>query len=265
MIAGLQKAFEDAKAHARAEFPKESCGLVVKGAYIACENIRTAPDTHEPDNKECGCQLCAFEIAPAVIAHYGDDIEMIIHSHPNGPYFPSQVDMERQVATDVPWAIITLDSERISDEPVMWGDGLPIAPMIGRTFMHGVHDCFSLIRDAFRLGKEGLEAQGIVGWPHPPVTFPIAPRQDGWWEGSDDLYDDNWAKHGFVEIDSSEALPGDVFLMKIKSHKNNHGGVLVGESTIMHHLPLRLSRREPAGLWGRQATRWLRYQGPFDA
>lgn len=265
MIASLKKAFEDAKAHARAAFPKESCGLVVKGAYIACENARLPADTHIEGDENCGCQLCSFEIRAEVIAEHGDDIEMIIHSHPNGPFYPSKVDMEGQIATGVPWAIITLDDERISDDHVMWGDSLPIAPLVGRVFMHGVHDCFSLVRDAFRLGTEGLEAQGITGWPYPPVTFPVAPRQDGWWNGTDDLYDENWAKHGFVEIDSTEAKPGDVCLMKIRSDKNNHAAVLVGEGTILHHLPARLSRREPAGLWGRQASRWIRYQGALDA
>lgn len=265
MIAKFAKAFEDAKLHARAEFPNESCGLIVNGAYIACENIRSPEETHEEENPNCGCKLCSFEIHRDLIVHYGDRIEMIVHSHPNGNRYPSRADMEGQLATDVPWAILVLDAERIIDKPTMWGDALPIAPVIGREFIHGVHDCFSLIRDAYRLGKEGLEAQGIFGWPYPPVTFPITPREDAWWEGEEDLYDANWAKHGFVEVDSSEARPGDVFLMKIRSQKNNHGGVLVGEGTLMHHLPNRLSRREPAGLWGRQASRWLRYAGNFDA
>jgi hypothetical protein len=53
--------------------------------------------------------------------------------------------------------------------------------------------------------------------------------------------------------------------MKIRSSKENHGGILVGNDLIVHHLPSRMSRREPAGLWGRQATRWLRYKGNADA
>jgi proteasome lid subunit RPN8/RPN11 len=264
VIASLAKAFADAKLHARDEFPKESCGLIVGNSYIRCENIRLPIEMHEEGNAECGCQLCSFEIDPAVFARH-EDVQMVIHSHPNGPFYPSKADMEGQLLADVPYGIIALDAERISEEMVMWGDALPIAPVVGRTFMHGVHDCFSLIRDTFRLGKDALLEQGIKDWPYEPITFPISPREDGWWNGEADLYDANWAKHGFVQIDSTEAKPGDVFLMKIKSDKHNHGGVLIGESLIMHHLPLRLSRREPAGIWGRQATRWIRYKGPVDA
>lgn len=256
------EAFEDAKAHARREYPKESCGLIVKGKYIACENIADDPEVgHEEGNKDCRCQLCSFEISPKVYAAYETKggIDVVVHSHPDGPFYPSLADMEGQALTGKTWAIIPLDDERIAEKPVMWGGDLPIAPLLGREFMHGVTDCYQLIRDAYALGKDELEKQGIKGWPYGPITLPHQPREDAWWEGEADLYEENFERAGFVE--TKDPRPGDVFLMKIRSSKNNHGGLLIGDGLIMHHLPQRLSRREPAGLWGRQASKWLRYVG----
>ncbi|MBD9511639.1 C40 family peptidase [Ensifer sp. ENS10] len=252
------EAFEDAKAHARREFPKESCGLIVKGKYIACENIASDPSTHREDDRDCGCQLCSFEISGKVYAKHEANIDVVVHSHPNGPFFPSKADMEGQLLTEKPWAILVLDEERAASKPVIWGGD--ISPVLGREFMHGVTDCYAIIKDCYALGKDKLAEQGIVGWPHDPITIPEFPRQDAWWEGDDDLYEENFGKAGFVETKDAPQ-PGDVFLMKIRSSKSNHAGLLIGDSLIVHHLPSRLSRREPAGLWGRQATKWLRYKG----
>lgn len=261
----FKTAFEDAKKHAREMYPEESCGLIVKGSYIACENMASSVELHV-DSPDCSCKRCSFMIDPAIYAGHSarSGIDMVVHSHPDGPYFPSKMDMESQAATAVPWAIVPLDEER-SGDPVIWGDQLEIRPVLGREFMHGVTDCYSLIRDCFRLGKEGLDKQGVEGWPFPPITLVDQPRNDAWWAAGEDLYEKNFLRAGFVAIDASEAQPGDVFLLNIRSKVSNHGGVLVGNDMILHHLPQRLSRRDPAGLWGRQATRWIRYIGPVDA
>jgi len=256
-------AFEDAKTHARQQFPKESCGLIVAGNYIACENVAAPVEEHKEGDDNCGCQLCSFQIDPQVYLKHADKIDFVVHSHPNGPLYPSRADMEGQLQTGVPWAIIALDEDRVGD-PLMWGDSLPIAPLVGRPFMHGVHDCYSLIRDCYRLGKDELAKQDIPDWPYEPILLPTGVRDDGWWEKGEDLYDRNFPLAGFIEIPETEVRPGDVFLMKIRSEQFNHGGLLISNDLILHHLPLRLSRREPAGLWGRQAGRWLRYVGPLN-
>lgn len=245
----LNDAFNAAKAHARREYPREACGLIVQGAYVACENVAEDP-------------LQDFEISREVFDHYliNGGIDYVVHSHPDGPLCPTLADMEGQVLTGLPWAIIPLDEDRMG-EPIVWGDGVTIPPLVGREFVHGVTDCYSLIRDAFRLGKDELAKQDIIGWPYDPVELPVAPREDSWWDGDYDLYHDNYAKEGFTPIKQEEARPGDVFLLRIRSEKLNHGGLLVGNNLILHHLPMRLSRREPAGVWGRHADLWLRYEG----
>lgn len=259
----FKEAFEDAKAHARRVFPEESCGLIVAGKYIACANNADDPDTHQPENDNCSCRLCSFEISPQLYAKLSTEgIDMIVHSHPDGPFYPSQADMEGQLLTAKPWAIIAIDEDRVAEKPVIWGG--EIAPLVGREFMHGVTDCYAVIKDAFALGKNKLENQGIPGWPFDPIILPEFPRKNAWWEHEEDLYADNFGKAGFVEIKDTPR-PGDVFLTKIRSSKYNHGGILVGNDLIVHHLPERLSRREPSGIWGRSAGMWLRYTGVINA
>ncbi|MBA8881734.1 Mov34/MPN/PAD-1 family protein [Phyllobacterium myrsinacearum] len=254
------EAFEAAKAHSRAEYPKESCGVIADGVYVPFENVALPEFEHVAEGK-CGCQLCSFVIDGEDYAARtaGKTVNYIVHSHPDGPRYPSKGDMEQQIATQVPWAIITTDGERVSD-PTIWGEG-QIAPMIGREFMHGVHDCYSIIRDTFRLGKDKLAEQDIE-WPFDPIELPEVPRDDAWWElEGEDLYTQLFSKFGFEVINMADARPGDVFLCAVgDSGKLNHGGVLLGNDCLLHHLPKRQSRRDPSGLWGRSADLWIRYK-----
>lgn len=254
----LSKAHE----HARMVFPEESCGFIVAGKYLPMKNIAKDSSEHISDKESCGCRLCAFEIADRDYLKHAKSLQAVVHSHPNGPAFPSASDMLHQQASDVAWIILTLDAER-SGPTTVWGGDCPIEPLVGREFVHGVTDCYSTIRDVFALGHEGMKAQGM-DWPFKPIVLPIGERDDCWWtsEGeNNDLYEANYPKVGFVEISLSDVRPGDAFLGKIKSERLNHGGVLLGGNLILHHLPNRLSRREPAGIWSRCADKWVRYQG----
>jgi proteasome lid subunit RPN8/RPN11 len=248
-------ALEAAKIHAIAEFPKESCGFIADGAYVACENKNPTPD------KEFTIQDPRYD--EAVTA---GKLQAIVHSHPNGPLQPSELDMSQQIATNTPWVIIMLNEKGIH-KLIAWGGKLPIAPVISRPFVHGVFDCYSLIRDIFRLGKDELAKQG-VSWPLSPILLPEVARADNWWSGTDDLYVDHLSKVGFKQISRSEAQPGDGFLAALGDTRNNpgkrlnHAAVLLEKDQILHHFPTRLSARTPAGIWAKVADMWVRYEGP---
>lgn len=240
------------KIHALGEYPKECCGLIVDGVYRPCFNYAIDPTQD-------------FVIASQDYIKWSvqGTLQGVAHSHPDRPCYPTEHDMRQQIVTDLPWVIVATDGERVSD-PIMWGDALPTPPLIGREFVHGVTDCYSLIRDAYRLGRLALAEQGI-DWPLDPIELPEFPRRDGWWvknsnEAPDDHYMIGFPKAGFFEIAREEVRPGDVFLKAIKSDRPNHGGVLLDGGLILHHLPQRLSRREPAGMWGRAADLWLRHE-----
>lgn len=238
-----------ARQHALNAYPNESCGLVVNDVYFSCVN-----HAQDPVNN--------FRIDPRtwLKAQEQGTIRAVLHSHPDGPHNPTKRDMQGQIDSAVPWGVIWTDGERTS-EPILWGDTLPIQPLVGRPFVHGVTDCYSLVRDAFRLGKEQMAYQGVKEWPFEPVTMPEVPRDDSWWTTDEDLYVDHLKSVGWKEIAASDVQPGDGFLMKIRSSKMNHAGLYVGNNLILHHLPTRVSRREPVGIWTRNVDMWLRYEG----
>jgi len=248
-------AIEAAKAHALAEFPKESCGFLADGKYTACTNVNSNPLEEFTINDP--------RYDAAVI---GKTLTAIVHSHPNGSLIPSNTDMAQQIATKCPWIIITLNEKGIH-KTIAWGGNLPVAPLIARPFVHGVFDCYSIVRDVFRLGRDELTRQGIV-WPLQPIELPEVARANNWWSGEGDLYADHLAKVGFKEISMGEARPGDGFLCAIgdtrvnPNKRLNHAAVLLGHDQILHHLPTRLSARTPAGIWAHSADMWVRYEGP---
>src|SRR6476661_4121625 len=92
---------------------------------------------------------------------------------------------------------------------VFWfGDQLTPAPLIGRGFRHGVHDCYSLLRDYYRSERND------------PIID--QPRDWNWWDARRpggngnrlDLYRDYFDKAGFRKIPVNEAIePGDGLMM----------------------------------------------------
>lgn len=249
------QAIADAQAHALAEFPKESCGFIAQGVYFSCEN------RHEDPTKEFEIQDDRYDTAVAAGL-----VSAIIHSHPYGPLVPSELDMSQQIATGVPWGIIMLNETGVY-KMVAWGGNLPIAPVIGRPFIHGIFDCYSLVRDVFRLGKDGMAAQGI-SWPHAPIELPEIARADNWWKGEDDLYVAHLAPAGFKVISRSEAREGDGFLCALGDRRTNpnkrlnHAALIVERDQVLHHFTDNLSARRAAGAWARAAELWVRYEGP---
>lgn len=243
-----------AKAHAVAEWPRESCGLVTPEGYVACRNVSATP-------------LGDFEIAPEDLI--AAEVLGVLHSHPCTDKRillrePSAADMRGQMASGVPWGIIQSKSGWAS-EPLWFGDALPIPPLLGREFINGVTDCYSLIRDAYRFGKAGMKKQGMPGWPWKKIALPDFPRDYAWEHDGGSLYLDNFAAAGFTRIAEAQVRVGDVFLAQIRTPRNNptpnHGGIYIGDGLILQHLARKLSARDVAARWRPFITHWLRFQG----
>lgn len=223
-----------AQAHAIRTFPLESCGIVTKtGGYVECENHARDP-------------INAFEMNPTVwLTHL--DILGVIHSHTNGNYAPGEDDMTSQIATGVAWGVLvaTVDSASV---PLWWGGDTPIPKLLGREFIHGIQDCYSLIRDWYRLERK--------------VTIPEYPRDAGWWEEpGKNMYETGFRSAGFYQIptDPMGIQVGDVFFCKVRSRVENHGGLYIGNGLLMHHVGGHLSLTTPASHWQKLVTRWVRY------
>lgn len=206
-------------------------------------------------------QLKSKDLAQAAAEVKRIGLEGLVIVRPDAIVCPVEADMKAQNDAQIPFGIIAGTPDTMQP-PFFWGDQAGVAPLLGRPFIHGIWDCYSLVRDAFQLGAEQMRAQNISqAWALPSVSLPDVPRSDGWWEDGKDLYMDWMKPAGFVEIDAEQARPGDGFLMKLRSTKLNHAGVLVSDNEILHHLPTRLSRRETGGVWFYQIEKWVRYQG----
>ncbi len=238
------------RAHAVRDYPNESCGAITADGYLPFKNVTQA----DPKNPHSGPRYffnCDDQMHPLWVA---GSLLALVHSHPDGAAAPSGLDMQTQIAMDIPWGIVVSDKEG-AEPPWWWSDGFAPPPLLGRGFRHGPSgtdgkgDCFALIRDWYRLERG--------------ITLPDTPRDENWWRVKDapNLYSDGFAAAGFSRVDRRAPEVGDAVLMAISSHgKPCHGGIYVGDGNILHHLPNRLSRIEPVGRWLKNVTHWLRHE-----
>ncbi|WP_082243381.1 C40 family peptidase [Xenorhabdus bovienii] len=175
--------------HAKAEYPNECCGLVIQNSrkqqYIRCRN--TAPLPTEQ-----------FSMHPVDYAEAEDvgTIVAIVHSHPDATTQPSQLDIAQCDLSQIPWVIVSWPESDI--RTIMPTEG--IKPLLGRPFVHGIWDCYAIVRDWYRLERD--------------IDIPDFERSDGWWERGENLYMKNYADAGFTEC-SSELQMGDVIIMQV--------------------------------------------------
>lgn len=225
-----QQVLADWRAHALSAYPNEACAFVTDAGLMPVDNIHADPAKFFRVDEQ--------DYLRAV----GEGLRAFLHTHiplpKQGPFYvpeePSELDMASQIAMAVPWGISACDGENVSNV-VWWGDQVPMAPLVGRVFIHGVWDCYSLIRDYYR-------TRGIV--------LKNQPRQPDWWDdGERDLYADNFEVAGFYRVTDGTLKPGDVFLCKVRSAVLNHGGVYTGDGLILHHLAGTLSGHSPAVRW----------------
>ena len=216
--------------HARDEQPREACGLVViikgKQEYWPCKNL--AEGTEQ------------FILDPADYAEAEDagEIIAVVHSHPRMPATPSQADLVSIEAGDLPWYIVNPSTGQWSDELLPKGYK---APLIGREWVWGVTDCWTLAHDWY--AENNLRLLDFER-PLTPTEFE-----------SDPLFERSWKIAGFELIPDENPLErGDCILMAIGNKGLNHCGVYIGDGMMLHHFRKRLSSRDMYGGWLAKCT-----------
>ncbi len=221
---------KEALVHAKDQNPKESCGLLLnikgKEKYYPCRNLSMTDH-----------QCFILDPEDYVKADNLGSIKAVIHSHPITPPTPSQADLVSCENSGLPWHIVNPNSET-------WGYCEPTGykvPLIGRQWVWGVTDCWSLVRDWY---KEERDIQ-LVDYERniTPEEFIKNP-----------LFEKYAKNTGFIELEQGEALQkGDVLLMSILHPTLNHVAIFLGDM-VLHHLADRLSCREPYSMWLQKCT-----------
>ncbi|MBW8028520.1 MAG: peptidase P60 [Ferrovum sp.] len=227
------KILAEVRTHAGQEFPRECCGLVAvvrgKQRYVPCRNVSHLP-------------LEQFSIHPddSVAADNTGEIVMIVHSHPNRSPEPSEADRVGCESSLLPWLIV---NHPVGTHYVLEPEGYH-APLIGRSFVHGVLDCYSLIEDYY---------SQVVD-----IDLPKFPREPEWWLKGDNLYAEGYPLAGFVEVE--DLKEHDVLLMQIGAPVINHAAIYIGDGKIIQHCAGRLSSRDVyGGAWRRSTIKIVRH------
>lgn len=222
-----------AERHAAEQAPAEACGLLVARSrgveYLPCQNLAASP-----------CEQFLIDPWALVDAESGGaEVVGVVHSHPGASSEPSELDLEAHAASGLQWWILGVDGWR----------GIPPAgaqPYEGRSFTHGVNDCYTIVRDWY--------------WREAGIWLPDYARGDDWWERGEDLYRQNFRSVGFVEVPPADLRPGDSVLMRIGSPVPNHAAIVLPGARILHHLAGRLSAVETYGrLYRERTTHVLRF------
>lgn len=241
---------EAIKLHAIEAYPNEACGFITASGYVRVENI-----SDDPQNK--------FMLEAGIFITYKDALAFV-HSHPVAdaflagrykpgffPFCPSGADMKSQIATGMVFGIVVTDGAECQD-PFYWGDFKLDEPLYGRVFRHGVDDCYSIIRKWF--------------WQEKGIKIKDFARDPNWWLTDEDLYMRNFPDAGFERLGSNdEPIAGDCGMVQLGTSAVktiNHAFLYLGDGTICHHLPGRLSSRDAVGGRQREQRLWVRFTNP---
>lgn len=226
---------ETIRAHAREAAPFEACGFIVgygghKQKAIRCRNASSQPEHH-------------FLIPPEDYRRAENEgkILAVYHSHYRDGAVANDGDKTESEKHKTPFVIYSVSADA-------WTVYMPCgwkAKLEGRPFIHGILDCYTLVRDYY---AEMLK-----------IELDDFYREDDWWKPTYDasgkviaepknLYLDNFESQGFVQVPDIHVH--DVLLMHILADVPNHAAVYCEAGTILHHPPGHVSGKHPYSIYG---------------
>ena len=232
-------------AHVLEVYPAEAVGVIVDREYHKLTNTSDTPDVHfKVGNKEFLEVIGEGDVKALIHSHTFDTpVDQRTSRRSIDRRTPSKTDMVTQQAMAIPFGIVHTDGETVSD--CVWL-GWETQPLLEREFIHGITDCYSIIRDWYKTERN--------------VDLPDYPREWAWWETDVNMYADLFEDAGFAEIDPKDIEIGDVVLMSVLTEDTiNHAAVYTDNNKITHHLVGRLSTQEPYNKWFGHVKKVVRY------
>lgn len=186
--------------------PEEACGFIVDGRVVPCANSHTDPTVN-----------FAISAEDYALAEEQGEIQCVYHSHTNGFERFSPHDIKACKQSGLPWLVYSTKTKNW-----WYGDPSGDAPYVGREWLYGIYDCYSLLRDFYRREfgihlddfDRGIEGEWNIG---------------GW-----RMFERNYAAQGFQEA-QEPWQKGDMILMQIGSPSPNHVGVMSGDGCSFYH------------------------------
>ncbi len=230
-------------------YPEEACGLIIQVAdkfeAVVCENKSEKP---KEDN---------FLITDEDFAKAEDLGEVIAvwHTHTDQSSEPSTIDIHYCNATALNWVIFSLNKREAGfefDEPTfLFPSDQPI-DYVGRPYVFGIHDCFTLVEDYYK-------REFSINIEHKPAGYPDI---ENWFEEGLNLLVNNFEINGFVQLLNREPEIGDVFIIQVGSDTPNHLAIYLGADRILHHCRGRLSTIDAynRSYWWKHTTHHLRHR-----
>ena len=224
---------ESFKKYAKKQAPDEACGLlaIIKGkeTFWPCKNLAEG-------------KFEFFILDPDDWAECEDTGEVlgVVHSHPKGPANPSDTDKAACEHLGFPYYIYSLEHDHWEElEPNGWK-----APsLIGRKFIWGKYDCWSIISDWY------LETKNIklMDWKRPKTMKAHIQNPE---------FEKALPIGGFTKQSDHKNLQiGDVLLFQSVTGNLDHVAVYIGDMMILNHSIRSLSCRELFDLKYQQALK----------
>jgi len=224
---------ESFKNYAKKEAPAEACGLlaIIKGkeTFWPCKNLAEG-------------KFEFFILDPDDWAECEDTGEIIgvIHSHPVGAATPSDTDRAACEHLGFPYFIYSIEYDHWeSIEPSGWK-----APsLIGRKFIWGKYDCWSIVSDWYMETKKIK----LMNWKRPKRLKDFIKNP---------LFEKGLPITGFKKQENNKNIKiGDVLLFQSATGNLDHVAVYIGDNMILIHNIKALSCREPFDLRYQQALK----------
>ena len=218
-------------------YPQEACGIVKNGLFIPIHNVSESPTE-------------TFSFSPADSFDHLD-ADAIVHSHTankftDDPRTPSFEDMQGAENTGKPWGIVHCDGENVTD--ILWfNEPTVTVSLIGRDYIAGVYDCFTLMRDYYRINYGTVSS--------------IYPRPPDWQTWNPTFMEASIRAYGFTDKAlNAPRTVGDVVLLAINSDYINHIGVVLENDGFLHHMYNRKSTVDTLSKWNKFIRAILEYK-----